>query len=210
MVPSQQPRKPSGIEMIPGFSRLTGEPCPSGPGHTVGLRTISPIELMTPNSTPVTAPAVLNRFQVSASSNAGKLADAATAKARPTMNETFRPAPPRMATPMATAPMANAAILATQTSSRSESRPLRRMFDQTSWANAPEAEITSPATTARIVAKATAATMARTRSPPVVPAPPPSSWARTGTARLPPLPAAASPGVPRIARAPRPRTTVTR
>ena len=82
------------------------------------------------------------------------------------------------------------------------------MFDQTSCATAPDAEITSPATTARIVANATAAMIARNRSPPVVPTPPPSSWARFGAARLPPLPAASSPPVPSTTRAPKPMNVV--
>ena len=69
----------------------------------------------------------------------------------------------------------------------------RTMFDQTSWATAPEAEITSPATTARIVANATPAMTPAKRSPPTVPSPPPSAWASSGAARLPPLPAASSP-----------------
>ena len=153
---------------------------------------------------------VLKRRQVSASSSAGKLALAATAKARPTMNETFRPSPPRMAITIAIAPIENAAIRATWTSSCSESRPLRTMFDQMSWATAPEAEITSPATTARMVANATAEMTASSRSPPVVPAPPPSSWARIGAARLPPLPAGSTPASPRIARAPKPSAVVIR
>ena len=58
---------------------------------------ISTIARRTPNSTPVTAPVVLKRRQVSASSSAGKFALAATANARPTMNETFRPSPPMTA-----------------------------------------------------------------------------------------------------------------
>ena len=82
---------------------------------------------------------------------------------------------------------------ATQTSSSSESWPLRMMFDQTSCATAPDARSTRPATTARIVAKATPAITARNRSPPNVPAPPPSSAARFGAARLPPVPAASTP-----------------
>ncbi len=90
------------------------------------------------------------------------------------------------------------------TSSCSDSWPLRITFDHRSWATAPEAEITSPATTARIVASATAATMARKSSPPVDPSPPPRCSASTGIARLPALPAASSPPVPRIARAPTP------
>ena len=99
---------------------------------------------------------------------------------------------------------------ATQISSCSESRPLRMTFDHTSCATAPEAEITSPATTARIVANATAAMIARNRSPPTVPAPPPSSSASSGAARLPPLPTASSAPPPRIARAPKPSAVVIR
>ena len=53
-----------------------------------------PIDEMTPVSTPAIAPVVLNRRHVSASSSAGKFADAATAKASPTMNDTFRSLPP--------------------------------------------------------------------------------------------------------------------
>jgi hypothetical protein len=50
---------PSGIEMIPGWvSSISGSLLMSGPTNT------SPIELITPKSTPVTAPVVLNRFQV--------------------------------------------------------------------------------------------------------------------------------------------------
>ena len=75
-----------------------------------GLMITSRIELNTPTSTPVTAPVVLNRRHVSASSSAGKLALAATAKARPTMNETFRPAPPMTAIAIAIAPIATAAM----------------------------------------------------------------------------------------------------
>ena len=157
----------------------------------------SPTELITPNSTPVTAPVVLKRRQLSASSSAGKFALAATAKARPTMNETFSPSPPMIAMRMAMAPIATAAIFATQTSSFSESLPLRTMFDQMSCATAPDAEITRPATTARMVAKATPATMARNSSPP-------RSSASSGRAKLPVVPAASSPPWPRIARAPKP------
>ena len=76
-----QPRKPSGTEMIAGWvSSISGSDVrTSGPSST------SPTELTTPNSTPVTAPVVLNRLQVNASNSAGKLALAATANASPTM-----------------------------------------------------------------------------------------------------------------------------
>src|SRR5688500_20205095 len=63
---------PSGMLMIPGLAseyQDNAPPSESGPGHTVGLITTSAMELITPNSTPVTAPAVLNRRHVSASSS---------------------------------------------------------------------------------------------------------------------------------------------
>ena len=99
--------------------------------------------------------------------------------------------------------MKSAAILATQTSSLSESCPRRTMFDHTSCATAPEAEITSPATTARIVANATPAMIAWKNWPP-------SLSASSGTAPLPVAPAASSPPWPRIARAPKPSAVVMR
>ena len=85
------------------------------------------------------APVVLKRRQVSASSSAGKFALAATANARPTMNETFRPEPPMTAMTIAITPIANAAIRATRTSSCSESWCLRTIEDQMSCENAAEA-----------------------------------------------------------------------
>ena len=44
------------------------------------------------------------------------------------MNETFSPSPPRIATKIATAPIASAATFATTTSSFSEFWPLRMML----------------------------------------------------------------------------------
>ena len=199
--------------MIPGLASVNGSGVPvsvAAPGHTFGDRTISPIAETTPTTTPVTAPVVLNRRQVSASSSAGKFALAAIANARPTMNETFRPSPPITAIAIAIRPIDAAAMRATTTSSFSESRPLRTMLDQMSCATAPDADSTSPATTARIVAKATPAITARNRSPPNVPSPPPSSAARVGAARLPPVPAAATPPSPSTARAPKPMNVVSR
>ena len=70
--------------------------------------------------------------------------------------------------------------------------------------------MTRPATTARIVASATAEITARKIWPPVDPAPPPSASASVGIARLPALPAAFSPAWPRIARAPTPTTMTMR
>ncbi len=198
---------------MPGFesSQPIGEPVSvSAPGQTFGLTITRKIELTTPTTTPVIAPAVLKRRQVSASSSAGKFALAATANARPTMNETFRPEPPITAMMIAITPIANAAIRATRTSSCSDSWPLRTIEDQMSCENAAEAESTRPATTARIVANATPAIAARKRSPPKVPSPPPRNAARFGAARLPPVPAASTPPSPRYARAPKPMNVVSR
>ena len=69
---------------------------------------------------------------------------------------------------------------ATRTSSRSSTRLRRITPVHTSCATAPDAAITRPATTARIVANATALMIARKRSPPSVPSPPPSSSASSG------------------------------
>ena len=182
----------------------------SAPGHTLGETMTRKIALVTPSKTPVIAPAVLKRRHVSASSSAGKFADAATAKARPTMNETFRPEPPMTAMMIAITPMAKAAIRATLTSSCSDSLPLRMIEDQMSCEKALDADSTRPATTARIVAKATPEITARNRSPPNVPSPPPRNAARFGAARLPPLPAASTPPSPRKARAPKPMNVVSR
>ena len=99
--------KPNGIDTMPGLARVQpiGDPSASGPGHTPGLTITRKIELNVPTSTPVTAPVVLNRRHVSASSSAGKLALAATAKANPTMNETLSPLPPITATAIETMPI---------------------------------------------------------------------------------------------------------
>ena len=160
---------PSGMLMIPGFASEyhdSAPPSESGPGHTVGLITTSAMELMTPNSTPTTAPVVLKRRQVSDSSSAGKLALAATANARPTMNETFGPRRPgsrcrsrsrRSRTPRSSPPRPPRARSPGRggrcsTTRRAPPRPTPRS--------------PGPATTARIVANATAATIASSRSPP--------------------------------------------
>ena len=66
--------------------------------------------------------------------------------------------------------------------------------------------MTSPATTARIVASATADSADWKISPPVDPSPPPRSSASTGTARLPVGPAASAPPSPSSARDPTPMT----
>ena len=54
-----------------------------------------------------------------------------------------------------------------------------------SWATEDAEVRVSPATTARIVAKATAEISASSTEPPRVPSPPPTAWASSGEAALP-------------------------
>lgn len=67
-----------------------------------------------------------------------------------------------------------------------------------------------PATTARMVAKATAATTANSTVPPVEPAPPPRSRASSGTAVLPEAWEERTVSEPSRAAAPNPSTIVIR
>ena len=97
---------------MPGLASVQpiGEPVSeSAPGQTPGETMIRGIADTTPSTTPQTAPVVLKRRQVSASTSAGKFALAAMAKARPTMNDTFRPEPPITAITMAITPIDAAA-----------------------------------------------------------------------------------------------------
>src|SRR6185436_15782610 len=140
-VPTTQPRKPSGMQKTAGLSSAS-EPSGDGdveaaPGHTGSLSRMSTADTATPVTIPVTAPAVLKRGQNSASTRAGKFALAAMQNARPTSAETLNPAPPAIASRIASAPTATAAIFAIQTSSRSEtSRPLRTTLLHRSCATA--------------------------------------------------------------------------
>ena len=66
---------------------------------------------------------------MNASNSAGNTALAATAKARPTTNDTFSPSPARMETPIANRPMPMAAMRPTHTSCFSLSSPSLMMFE---------------------------------------------------------------------------------
>jgi hypothetical protein len=77
-----------------------------------------------------------------------------------------------------------------------------------SCATLAEAPMASPATTARIVAKATAETTANRIVPPTLPAPPPSACASSGVAPLPAAWAAAIACGPTTAAAPKPRIVI--
>src|SRR6266536_5746289 len=129
---------------------------------TFGPATISPTVASRPTVIPATAPAVLNRRQKIESASTGKFAEAATAIPKVARIKTFDAGPSAIAIRTDTAPTARAAIRATRTLSPDfRSTPRWTTFVQKSWAKEVGALIMSPATTARMVAKATADTTAR-------------------------------------------------
>jgi hypothetical protein len=159
-------------------------------------------DAMIPTAMPVSAPAVVNRRQYSASSSGGKFALAANTNATLTSTVTLKPEPTASVARIAAAPTASAAK---RPAARSfSSVPRLSTFVHRSCVIAPAEASTSPATTARIVANAAALNSARAMSPPVEPSPPNSACEVSGAARLPPLPTASSAPEPRIARAPKP------
>jgi hypothetical protein len=120
------------------------------------------------------APTVLKRRQNRLNSRAGRLADAATAKASATRNAMFSRWA-GMASKIATVPMPKAAIRTTRNSSFSLAFPFLNTLAYKSCAT-DEAEVrVRPATTARIVANATAEINASSTEPPSVPSPPPTA-----------------------------------
>ncbi len=158
---------------------------------------------------PHLAPKVVKRFQNRVSRIAGRLAEAAMAKARATRNATLRSLA-KIDRATATAPMTTAAIFAVTSSCRSVALPLRITLAYRSWANDEEEVRVSPATTARMVANATAAMKASIREPPVVPAPPPRCSASRVAAVLPDGSFSLIVAVPTSAAAPKPSTRVIR
>src|SRR5919108_3267958 len=122
---------------------------------TLGPTRIKAIDEINPTARPVTAPAVLNRFQNIDMRITGKFAEAATAKASATRKATLAFGPRTIAIAMATIPTTKALMRATITSSPGwRSTPRWITLVQKSCANEVDALMVSPATTAKIVAKA--------------------------------------------------------
>ena len=147
--------------------------------HTVGLNMIKTVADIEPIRIEATAPAVVNFFQTIDKKRAGKFPLAAIAKARPTIKATFWPLK-RMPSKIATIPKITTEILAILTCSASLAWPFLKIETKISWDRAEAAARVRPATTARIVAKATAAIN------PIKGVPPRSS-ASNRAAILPPL-----------------------
>ena len=175
---------------------------PSRSTCTVGERAMSPSVSRVPVAMLVTAPAVVQPRQKMQRISAGKLPLAAIANASDTMKATFCPLK-AMPSTTATAPRATVATRATRSSSSGAGRPCRTTLAHRSCDSAAAPESVSPATTARIVANATAAMNPRNGCPP-------RYSARSGAAMLPPLSTARIASGPTNTIAPKPSTNVIR
>src|SRR5512143_851217 len=147
--------KDSGIVTSAGF--LSGNQavgCFSTSTWTVGESQMSTSVDTVPTTMLVTAPAVVYPRQNIESTSAGKFALAAMANASPTMNATFCPL---NVIPSSTArmPSPTVATRATVSCSAVSARPRRTTLTHRSCDSAAAPDSVSPATTARMVAKAT-------------------------------------------------------
>src|SRR5699024_1447503 len=130
-----------------------------------GEKTISKMAEASPPTMDQTAPWVVNFFQNSEYRMVGRLAEAATAKASATRKATFCPWAPMPPT-IAKTPMTTTVRRATFISFAGVLLPLAMTEEYTSWAKDAAAVMVSPATTARIVAKATAEIRPSSSGPP--------------------------------------------
>ena len=131
----------------------------------VGPRIISVTALTRPSQPPIMAPRVVSFFQYIESSRTGKLQLAAMENARPTMKAMFCFSN-RMPRPIASTPRATVVIFDTRISSLSLALPLRHTLAYRSWDTAEAPARVRPATTARMVANATAEMKPRNTLPP--------------------------------------------
>src|ERR1044072_5461714 len=163
---STVPRKPAtndtGMEMMPGLdggktSKLASGKIEVALPDTTGEKITSSRHEPSPVYMAHSVPVVLNRFQNNEYSSVDRFADAANANASATRNATFCPL--AMMPPMIdSAPTTTAVSRATLTSEAASAPPFLMMLAYTSWAKEALAVMVRPATTARIVANATAAT----------------------------------------------------
>src|SRR5690348_10838007 len=161
----------SGMETMPGLARgkrwkSTPWTIEVGAPETTGEKNTRTRQEIRPPYMPQSVPVVLNRFQNNEYSSVDRLADAANANASATRKATFWPLA-RIPPTMASAPTITAVRRATRTSATGSALPRRKMLAYTSCANEADAVIVNPATTARIVANATAATMPSSTVPPI-------------------------------------------
>ena len=150
-----------------------------------------------------TAPAVVKPRQKIDSTSAGKFPLAASANARPTMKATFWPLNSMPSTIASDAQHDGRDARHPQLLLARRLAACARTLTQRSCESAAAPESVSPATTARMVANATAAMKPRS-------AVPPSTSASSGAAMLPPLSTATIASRPTSTIAPKPSTKVSR
>jgi hypothetical protein len=172
-----------------------------------GETSTRPIAASVPTTRPATTPPVLQRFQYSVSSTTGRLADAATANASATRCATFWPLA-RIPIRIATTPTISEQMRAAFNSSSDVALSPLITPTQMSCDIADAAASTRPATTATMVANATAATNASIRLPRIESFPPPRYCASSGAAMFPPRSISVIAGAPTFIAAPRPRKRV--
>src|SRR5450830_685856 len=123
--------------------------------HTLLDPTVSTTAMISPTKPPVTAPLVVQSFHSTDMNSTGKLAEAATTKASITMKATFSfsKAIPKVTAMM---PRITVVILETRSSSAWSTRPFLHTDAYRSCDTAVAPDSVRPATTARMVANATA------------------------------------------------------
>ena len=128
---------------------------PNVASHTEGDTTVKPTDEIRPKKPPITAPLVVQSFHSTDMNNTGKLADAAIAKANDTMKAMFCFSK-AMPNTTAITPNANVVMRETRSSAALSAWPLWNtvLYRSCDTADAPDS--VKPATTAKIVANATA------------------------------------------------------
>jgi hypothetical protein len=146
----------NGIEIMPGLSRGIGAELATRPylSYMVGENRIIPMDETIPTIIDHAMPLAVVFFQNKRNNIAGRFAEAATANASPTRNETFMPLK-RIPRRIAKRPTPIAAILPAFTFPLSVISTCRYLSIK-SWAMAPEEATISPLTVPNTVAKAMA------------------------------------------------------
>src|SRR5439155_26131560 len=166
---SQMPTKPMVMENKAGDEYgNSADPggLPSVASHTEGETMVKATEEMRPRNPPMTAPLVVQSFHNTDMNSTGKFAEAAMAKARATMNAIFCLS---KAMPSATAITPSAIVVNRDTLSSDalSAFPFLNTVAYRSCETADAPESVRPATTARIVANATAEIKPKKILPPI-------------------------------------------
>src|SRR5690606_8267772 len=165
---NQMPMKPAAIENRAGDAYgNSAEPfgLPSVTSHTDGDTTVSATAVIRPRKPPIVAPPVVQSFHSTDMNSTGKLAEAAIAKASDTMKAMFCFSNAIPST-TATAPSTRVVMRDTLSSEAESALPFLNTVAYRSCDTAEAPDRVRPATTARIVANATAEMKPRNTLPP--------------------------------------------